>query len=62
MSTLHPDVEIPYHNNPNIKPETVLFYAKTKAGANVIDQMASQYSVKPQAEGGPFTHFTMLFI
>ena len=24
MSTLHPDVEIPSHNNPKIKPETVL--------------------------------------
>ena len=37
MSTLHPDVEISSHNNPKKKPETVLFYNKTKAVVNVID-------------------------
>ena len=52
MSTLHLDVEIPLHNNPEIKPETVLFYNnvlfynKTKAGVDVIDQIARKYSVK----------------
>ena len=38
MSTLHLDVEIPLHNNLEKKPETVLFYNKTKAGVDVIDQ------------------------
>ena len=46
MSTLHPDVEIPSHNNPKKTPETVLFYCKTKAVVDVIDQMARKYSVK----------------
>ena len=46
MTTLHPDVEIPSHNNPEKKPETVLFYNKTIAGVEVIDQMARKYSVK----------------
>ena len=46
MSTLHPDVEISSYNNPKIKLETVLFYNKTKAGVDVIDQMARKYTVK----------------
>ena len=64
MSTLHPDVEIPSDNNPKKKPETVLFYKKSKAGVNVIYQMTRKYSVKAAGrrppEGGPFTCFTML--
>ena len=58
-STLHPDVEIPSHKNAKKKPETVLFYNKTKAGVGVIHQMARKYL---RAEGGPFTYFTMLLI
>ena len=46
MSTLYPDAEIPSHNNPEKKLDTVLFYNKTKAGVDVIDQMARKYSVK----------------
>ena len=46
MSTLHPDVEITSDNNLKKKPETVLFNYKTKAGVDVIDQMARKYSVK----------------
>ena len=32
MSTLHPDVEISSHNNSKQKPDTVLFFNKTKLG------------------------------
>ena len=46
MSTLHFDVEIPSDNNPQKKPETVLFYNKMKAGVDVIDQMTRKYFVK----------------
>ena len=53
MSTLHPDVEIPSHNNPKKKPETALFYNKAKAGVDVIDQMARKYSVKVASRRWP---------
>ena len=53
MSTLHPDVEIPSHKNPKKKPETVLFYNKTKSGVDVIDQMARKYSVKAGSRRWP---------
>ena len=47
LKSLH-NSPIPLHNNPEIKPETVLFYEynKTKAGVDVIDQIARKYSVK----------------
>ena len=57
MSTLHPDVEIPSHNNPNKKPATVLFYNKTKDGVDVIDQMARKYSVKAASRMWPIYIF-----
>ena len=57
MSTLHPDVEISSHNNPKKKPETVLFYNKTKAGVDVIDQMARKYSVKAASRRWPIHVF-----
>ena len=47
MSPLHPDVEIPSDNNPKKKPEIVLFYNKTKAGVDVIDQMQRRSSRPP---------------
>jgi len=46
LSTLHPDIEVSSENNTKKKPETVLFYNKTKAGVNVVDQMARKYYVK----------------
>ena len=57
MSTLHPDVEISSHNNPKKKPETALFYNKTKAGVDVIDQMARKYSVKVASRRWPIHVF-----
>ena len=57
MSTLHPDVEIPSHNNPKIKSETVLFYNKTKAGVDIIDQIARKYSVKVASKRWPIHIF-----
>ena len=53
ISTLYPDVEIPSHKNPSKKPETVLFYNKTKSGVEVIDQMARKYSVKVESRRWP---------
>ena len=57
MSTLHPDVEIPSQNNPKKKPETILFYNKTKAGVYVIDQMTRKYSVKAASRRWPIHVF-----
>ena len=37
---------IPEHNNPKRKPETVLFYNRTKIDMDVLDQMSRLYSVK----------------
>ena len=45
LSTLHSDVAVSSENNPKKKPETVLFYNKTKAGVDV-DQITRKYSVK----------------
>ena len=57
MSALHPDVEIPSDNNPNKKPETVLFYNKTKAGVDVVDQLTRKYSVKAASRRWPIHVF-----
>ena len=46
QSTFHPDVRISSENNTKKKPETFLFYNKTKAGEDVVDQMTRKYSVK----------------
>jgi len=53
LSTLHPDEEVSSESNTKKKPETVLFYNKTKAGVNVIDQMARKYSVKAASRRWP---------
>ena len=53
MSTLHPDVEIPSHNNLKKRPETVLFYNKTKARIDVSNQMVRKYSVKTASRRWP---------
>jgi len=52
-STLHPDLEVSSENNTKKKPETVLFYNKTKAGVNVVDQIARKYSVKAASRRWP---------
>ena len=57
MSTLDPDVEISSDNNPKKKTETVLFYNKTKAGVDVIDQMTRKYSVKAASRRWPIHVF-----
>ena len=57
MSTLHFDVEIPSDNNSKKKPETVLFYNKTKAGLDVIDQMTRKYFVKAASRRWPIHVF-----
>ena len=45
MRTLHPDVKITSDNNLKKKTETVLFNYKTKAGVDIIDQMARKSSL-----------------
>ena len=45
MRTLHPDVKITMDNNLKKKTEPVLFDSKTKAGVDVIDQMARKSSL-----------------
>ena len=57
MSALHPDVEIPSDNNPNKKPETVLFYNKTKAGVDVVNQLTRKYFVKAASRRWPIHVF-----
>ena len=46
LSSLHPNVAISSENNLKKKPETVLFYNKTKVVVDVLDQMLRCYSVK----------------
>jgi len=53
LSTLHPDVEVSSENNTKKKPETVLFYNKTKAGVDFVDQMTRKYSVKAASRRWP---------
>ena len=57
LSTLHPSVSIPEEKNPKKKPESVLFYNKTKFGVNVIDQMTRSYSVKAARRRWPILVF-----
>ena len=54
LSTFHPDVWI--ENNTKKKPEPVLFYNKTKAGVDVVDQMTRKYSVKAASRRWPPVH------
>jgi len=53
LSTLHPDPEISSENNTKKKPETVLFYIKTKAGVDVVGQMGRKYFVKAASRRWP---------
>ena len=53
LSTRHPEVAVSSENNPKKKPETVLFYNKTKAGIDVVDQMTRKYSVKAKSRRWP---------
>ena len=46
LSTLHAYVAVSSEKNPKKKPETVLFYNKTKAGVDVVEQMTRKYTVK----------------
>ena len=57
LSTLHPDVAVFSENNPTNKPETVLFYNKTKVGVEVVDQMTKKYSVKAAGRRWPVDVF-----
>ena len=53
LSTLHVDVGISSKYNAKKKPKTVLFYNKTKAGVDVIDQMTKKYSIKAASQRWP---------
>ena len=56
LSTLHRDVQIGA-TSPKKKPETVLFYNKTKVGVDVVDQMVRLYSVKAASRRWPMHVF-----
>ena len=56
MSTLHPDGVISVENDTKKKPETDLFYIKTKAEVDVVDQMTRKYSIKAASRRWP-VHF-----
>ena len=57
LSTLHPSVSIPEENNPKKKPQSVLFYNKTKFGVDFLDQMTRIYSVKAASRRWPINVF-----
>ena len=57
MSTLYRDVEIPSHDSPKKKSETVLLYNKTKAGADFVDHMARKFSVRAESRRWPINVF-----
>ena len=62
ISTLHPGVEISSHNNPKKKPDTVSFYNRTKLGLTSLIRWPGNTLQRLQAEGGPFTYFTVVLI
>ena len=55
MSTLNPNVEIPFQKNPKKKPEAVVFYYKTKSGVDV------QWRIQKILVGGDLKHKTSKF-
>jgi hypothetical protein len=44
LSSMHKDAEI--SDRPDKKPEMIMFYNRTKAGVDTLDQMVSTYSTK----------------
>lgn len=56
ISSLHRDVNIDQESSKK-KPETVLFYNKTKVGVDVLDQMTRMYSVKAASRRWPMHVF-----
>lgn len=57
LSTLHNTLRIDDSDNPKKKPNTVVYYNKTKYGVDVADQMARQYSVKCASRRWPLHVF-----
>lgn len=57
LSTLHNSLRIDESENPKKKPNTVIYYNKTKYGVDVADQMARQYSVKCASRRWPLHVF-----
>ena len=53
LSSLHPDISVPTNENPKKKPDSVLYYNKTKVGVDVYDQMTRLYSVKAASRRWP---------
>ena len=46
LSSLHPDILVSSDENPKKKPDSVLYYNKTKVGVDIYDQMTRLYTVK----------------
>ena len=53
LSSLHPDILLSRNENPKKKPDSVLYYNKTKVGVDVYDQMTRLYSVKAASRRWP---------
>ena len=53
LSSLHPDILVSSNKNPKKKPDSVLYYNKTKVGVDLYDQMTRLYSVKAASRRWP---------
>ena len=53
LSSLHPDILVSSDENPKKKPDSVLYYNKTKVGVDLYDQMTRLYSVKTGTKRWP---------
>ena len=57
LSSLHPDILVSSNENPKKKPDSVLYYNKTKVGVEIYDQMTRLYSVKAASKRWPVQLF-----
>ena len=53
LNSLHLDILVSSNENPKKKPNSVLYYNKTKVGVDLYDQMTRLYSVKAASRGWP---------
>ena len=57
LNSLHPDIAVSSNENAKKKPDSVLFYNKTKVGVDVLDQMARLCSMKAASRRWPMHVF-----
>lgn len=53
LSSLHEDLQVPVNENPEKKPETVIFYNQNKVAIDVVDQMIRKYSTRTASRRWP---------